>query len=57
LTPEAIHCAYVISYIRIFTIPSHHVSNLQGTVFTGTVLAGSISVNDTIEIPSMKVGV
>ncbi|CAH1785985.1 unnamed protein product [Owenia fusiformis] len=27
----------------------------QGTVMTGTVLHGSIAVNDTVEIPSMKV--
>ena len=27
----------------------------QGTVMTGTILSGSIKVNDTIEIPSMKV--
>lgn len=27
----------------------------QGTVMTGTVLSGSIAVNDTVEIPSMKV--
>ena len=27
----------------------------QGTVMTGTLLSGSIKVNDTIEIPSMKV--
>ncbi|XP_076316455.1 eukaryotic translation elongation factor, selenocysteine-specific isoform X1 [Tachypleus tridentatus] len=26
----------------------------QGTVMTGTVIQGSVSVNDTIEIPSMK---
>ncbi|XP_060600172.1 selenocysteine-specific elongation factor-like [Ruditapes philippinarum] len=27
----------------------------QGTVMTGTALSGSVSVNDTIEIPAMKV--
>lgn len=27
----------------------------QGTVLTGTVLSGGISVNDTVEIPSLKV--
>lgn len=27
----------------------------KGTVMTGTVLNGSISVNDTIEIPAFKV--
>ena len=27
----------------------------QGTVMTGTILRGSIAVNDTVEIPSMKV--
>ena len=27
----------------------------QGTVMTGTILSGSLKVNDTIEIPSMKV--
>ncbi|KAK3086148.1 hypothetical protein FSP39_014295 [Pinctada imbricata] len=27
----------------------------QGTVMTGTVLNGSVSINDTIEIPAMKV--
>ncbi|KAL0191424.1 hypothetical protein M9458_014122, partial [Cirrhinus mrigala] len=26
----------------------------QGTVITGTVLQGSISVNDTVEIPALK---
>lgn len=28
----------------------------QGTVMTGTVLQGSLAVNDTVEIPSLKVG-
>ncbi|PSN35635.1 Selenocysteine-specific elongation factor [Blattella germanica] len=27
----------------------------QGTVMTGTVLQGSVSVNDTIEVPSMRI--
>ncbi|XP_061407807.1 selenocysteine-specific elongation factor [Lethenteron reissneri] len=27
----------------------------QGTVMTGTVLSGSVSVNDTVEIPALKV--
>nr|KAG5699860.1 hypothetical protein BaRGS_034634 [Batillaria attramentaria] len=27
----------------------------QGTVLTGTAISGSVSVNDTVEIPSMKV--
>lgn len=27
----------------------------QGTVMTGTILSGSLKVNDTIEIPSMKI--
>ena len=27
----------------------------QGTVMTGTILQGSVSLNDTIEIPSMKI--
>ena len=27
----------------------------QGTVMTGTILKGSVAINDTIEIPSMKV--
>ena len=27
----------------------------QGTVMTGTILSGSVKVNDTIEIPSMKI--
>lgn len=27
----------------------------QGTVMTGTILSGSVAVNDTVEIPSMKV--
>lgn len=28
----------------------------QGTVMTGTVLQGSLAVNDTVEIPALKVG-
>ena len=27
----------------------------QGTVMTGTVLSGSVSVNDNIEVPALKV--
>lgn len=27
----------------------------QGTIMTGTILSGSIAINDTVEIPSMKV--
>ncbi len=27
----------------------------QGTVMTGTILQGSLAVNDTVEIPSLKV--
>lgn len=27
----------------------------QGTVMTGTVLQGSLAVNDTVEIPALKV--
>lgn len=28
----------------------------QGTVMTGTVLQGSLAINDTVEIPALKVG-
>jgi len=27
----------------------------QGTVITGTILQGSLSVNETVEIPALKV--
>lgn len=27
----------------------------QGTVMTGTVLQGSLAINDTVEIPALKV--
>eukprot|EP00061_Rhincodon_typus_P010348 g34575.t1 len=29
----------------------------QGTVMTGTILSGSINVNDSVEIPSLKLPV
>jgi len=29
----------------------------QGTVMTGTVLQGALAINDTVEIPTLKVGV
>ena len=27
----------------------------QGTVMTGTILQGSLAINDTVEIPALKV--
>ena len=40
-----------------FTFSVDHCFSIKGkgTVMTGTVLNGSISVNDTIEIPAFKV--
>lgn len=29
----------------------------QGTVMTGTILQGSLAINDTVEIPALKVSV
>lgn len=29
----------------------------QGTVMTGTILSGSISLGDSVEIPALKVGI
>jgi selenocysteine-specific elongation factor len=43
------HGSFVFAVDHCFSIKGH------GTVMTGTVVSGSVTVNDVIEIPSMKV--